>query len=633
LATRLPSDELAGLPDLVIHGLKREEAKELLKRALPGPVDEQVTAEIIAETDGNPLALLELPRAFRPGELAGGYGLLGGADLSESIEESFHRRFEALHADTRRLLLLVAAEPLGDPLLVWRAATYLGIDPAAARQAVDSELAVFGTTVHFRHPLVRSAIYQSASAEERYEVHRALAEATDPAIDLDRRAWHRAQAALRPDEDVAVELVHSAGRAQARGGFAAAAAFLARAAVLTPDPARRAPRALEAAQAKLQAGALSAALELLAMAEAGPLGELEHGRADLGRAQIAFVTYRGGDAPRMLLEAAQRLEPVAPDLAGATYLEALLAAIFASGLAGPGGSVLDVARAISTTAVSAPTTADDLLEGMAATFIQGYAAGLPTLRRAVTDFRQQMPIYQGVGLISLAFIAAVHTWDDDACEEISDQWCRICREAGALSDLPVALHTRAWVLVFAGDLGGAASVTDEVRAAIEATEINFGEYGPLALAAYGGDEAAAPALVDASIKDGLLGGEGSRLSAAEWANAVLNNGLGRYEQALAAAQRASEYPWQFVFGPWALAELIEAATRSGRTEVAAGAYRRLAEMTGASGTNWALGIQARSQALLTEHEEAEAFYTEAIERLGRARECGPSPNGPGASSG
>jgi DNA-binding CsgD family transcriptional regulator len=230
-----------------------------------------------------------------------------------------------------------------------------------------------------------------------------------------------------------------------------------------------------------------------------------------------------------------------------------------------------------------------------------------------------MPIYQGVGLISLAFIAAVHTWDDDACEEISDQWCRICREAGALSDLPVALHTRAWVLVFAGDLGGAASVTDEVRAAIEATEINFGEYGPLALAAYGGDEAAAPALVDASIKDGLLGGEGSRLSAAEWANAVLNNGLGRYEQALGAAQRASEYPWQFVFGPWALAELIEAATRSGRTEVAAGAYRRLAEMTGASGTNWALGIQARSQALLTEHEEAEAFYTEAIERLGRTR--------------
>jgi DNA-binding CsgD family transcriptional regulator len=329
--------------------------------------------------------------------------------------------------------------------------------------------------------------------------------------------------------------------------------------------------------------------------------------------------HRGGDTPRMLLEAAQRLEPVAPDLAGATYLEALLAAIFASGLAGPGGSVLDVARAISTTAVSAPTTADDLLEGMAATFIQGYAAGLPTLRRAVTDFRQQMPIYQGVGLISLAFIAAVHTWDDDACEEISDQWCRICREAGALSDLPVALHTRAWVLVFAGDLGGAASVTDEVRAAIEATEINFGEYGPLALAAYGGDEAAAPALVDASIKDGLLGGEGSRLSAAEWANAVLNNGLGRYEQALAAAQRASEYPWQFVFGPWALAELIEAATRSGRTEVAAGAYRRLAEMTGASGTNWALGIQARSQALLTEHEEAEAFYTEAIERLGRTR--------------
>jgi len=618
-AARVPNNELAGLPGLLIPGLKREQARELLKRALPGPVDAQVVDEIIAETEGNPLALLELPRVFSAAELAGGFGLPGAVALSDGIGESFQRRVDALNTDTRRLLLIAAAEPLGDPLLLWRAAASLGIDPTAARQAVDSGLAEFAARVRFRHPLVRSVVYGSASAEDRSAAHRALAEVTDSAIDPDRRAWHRAYAALGPDEDIAVELIDTASRAQARGGFAAAAAFLTRATELTPNPAQRARRALEAAQTKVQAGALNAALELLAVAEAGPPGELEHARTGLVRAQIAFVTYRGGDAPHLLLKAAQRLEPVAPDLARATYLEALAAAAFAGGLAGPGGSVLDVARAISIKPVSSPTTAELLLEGMAANSNQGYTAGLSTLRRAVTGVRRDVPAYQGVGVMTLACVAAAHVWDDDACDEISDQWSRICRETGALSDLPLALHTRAWVLVLTGDLAGAALVVDEVHAAIEAMDINFGDYGALALAAYRGDETAASIIIDASVRDGFQLGEGTRVSAAEWANAVLNNGLGRYEQALAAAQRAIDNPWKFVFVIWAIAELIEAATRSGRTAEAANVYPQLAEMTVASGTDWALGVQARAQGLLSKDEEAEPFYTEAIERLGRTR--------------
>src|SRR5216683_1424782 len=289
-AARIPGKDMAGLPELVVEGLAERDARALLESVLTGPLDARVRDRIIADTHGNPLALLELPRGLTPAQLAGGFGLGGAVPLDGRIEESFGRQLEMLPAQTRRLVQLAAADPSGDPVLVWRAAGRLAIGAGAAGPAVEAGLAEFGARVRFRHPLVRSAAYRSASVRTRQELHGALAEVTDPAVDPDRRAWHRAQAAPGPDEDVAAELERSAGRAQARGGLAAAAAYLERATVLTPDPAQRAGRALAAAQAKVQAGASDAALNLLAMAEAGPLSDLQHARADLVRAQLAFAT-------------------------------------------------------------------------------------------------------------------------------------------------------------------------------------------------------------------------------------------------------------------------------------------------------------------------------------------------------
>jgi DNA-binding CsgD family transcriptional regulator/tetratricopeptide (TPR) repeat protein len=617
-AARVPAQEMAGLPQLVIEGLKGPDARALLDMVLTGPVDTQVREEIVAETGGNPLALVELPRGLTPGELAGGFGLPGALALPGRIEETFQRRISALPADTRRLLLLAAAEPLGEPLLVWRAADHLGIDRAAVNSAVDAGLVVFGARVRFRHPLVRSAVYHSASAHERQEAHRALAEVTDPVRDPDRRAWHRAQATPGLDEDVAAELERSAGRAQARGGFAAAAAFLERAAVLTPDLAKRSTRALAAAQAKVQAGALDAGLDLLAMAEAGPLGEFERARADLVRAQIAYVTRRGRDAPLLVLNAARRLEPIAPDLARATYVDAIIAAGSAGRFAAPGGSILDVARQVSPVSGHEPTVFDLLLDGMVAQYVQGYTASVPILRSALNAFFRDMPAGQELRGLPLALMVSSILWDDEACTVVSERWARFCRDAGALSDLLVALSFRTYILLFTGDLSSAASLVEEVRVATDATGIDFEPVGAMAVAAFRGNEAEASPFIEANMSQARHRREGNLLAVATWASAVLNNGLGRYQDALAAAQQATD-PLDVIYPYWALAELIEAAVRSGTRAAATDAYRWLAEMATATASDWALGLQARSRALLADDDDAEHFYREAIEHLGRTR--------------
>ncbi|HYX58957.1 MAG TPA: AAA family ATPase, partial [Streptosporangiaceae bacterium] len=320
-AARVPGEELAGLPELPVAGLRKEDAQALLDSALAGSLDARVRDQIIAETRGNPLALLELPRGLSPAELAGGFGLPGAVSLPGRIEKSFRRQLDALPAQTRRLLLLSAADPSGDPALVRRAAGQLGIQIPAAEPAAEAGLAEFTPRVRFRHPLVRSAAYRLAPLTERQQAHAALADATDPG-DPDRRAWHRAQAAPGPDEEVAAELERSAGRAQARGGLAAAAAFLERAVALTVDPARRAGRTLAAAQASVQAGAFGKALDLVTAVEAGPLDESQGARADWLRGQIAFASGPCGDAPLLLLKAAKRLEPLSLDLARQTYVDA-----------------------------------------------------------------------------------------------------------------------------------------------------------------------------------------------------------------------------------------------------------------------------------------------------------------------
>ena len=627
---RIPTGDLAGLPELVVEGLQVDDARALLESALTGPLDARVRDQIIAEAHGNPLALLELPRGQTAAELAGGFGLPDAVSLSSSIsgtiEESFRRRIDALPPGTRHLLLLAAADPTGDPALMRRAAGRLRVGLEAAAPAVEAGLAEFDVRVRFRHPVVRSVTYRSASTQDRQASHRMLAEVTDPELDPDRRAWHRAQAAPEPDEDVAGELERSAGRARARGGLAAAAAFLERGVILTPDPARRAGRALAAANTKFQAGAFGAAQDLLAVAEAGPLSEFEQARVDLLRAQLAFATNRGGDAPALLVKAARRLEPIDTGLARATYLDALTASTLAGRLASPGGHTLEVARAASAAPrpPGDPSVPDLLLDGLAANFNDGYAAGVPFLRQALTAFGSGMSADEELRWLWLTTLAALHLWDDERWDMLSSRYVELARETGALSELPLALSTRSMMLLFAGDVATATALTDEGRAVIDATGSQFAPYAAMGLAALQGRQAEVSALIEDTASDVALRGEGIAMSVAEWANALLHNGLGRYPEAMRAAQQAlhyQEYPGMHYPGiaNWAAAELVEASARSGMTGIATDTYRWIAEMTSASGTNWALGVEARSCALVTEGNAAEGLYQDSIMHLDRSR--------------
>src|SRR5580692_3916537 len=490
-SARIPAEELTGLPQLVIEGLTGPDARALLDTVLTGPVDARVREEIIAETGGNPLALLELPRGLTPAQLAGGFGLPGVLALPGGIEETFQRRVSALPAGARRLLLLAAAEPLGEPLLVWQAADNLGIGRAAANPGADAGLVVFGARVRFRHPLVRSAVYHWASARDRQEAHRALAAVTDPVRDPDRRAWHRAQATPGPDEEVAAELERSAGRAQARGGLAAAAAFLERSAVLTLDPGRRAERALAAAQASYQAGSLDATLRLLATAEAGPPDEFRRARADLLRGQIAFSSSRGSDAPPLLLKAARQFEPLDSRLARETYLDALAAAIFAGRLA-LGGGVREVAEAARTAPPPpGPTRGPDLLlDGLALLICEGYSAGAPVLRQAVSAFRgTDVSREEELRWLWLACHAAGLVWDHASWDVLSDRQVTLASDADALIALPIAFNTRAGLHLFAGEFTEAASMVAQAESVTESTGSSIAPYGALALAVFRGQEA------------------------------------------------------------------------------------------------------------------------------------------------
>jgi DNA-binding CsgD family transcriptional regulator len=618
-AARVPSSDLAGLPVLVVEGLGDTDARALLDAALTGPLDPRVRDRMLAEARGNPLALLEWPRGLTPQQLAGGFGIPSALRLSGGVEENFRRRVEVLPEPTRRLLLVAAAEPLGDPALVWAAAARLGIGAQAAAPATEAGLVEFGMRVRFRHPLVRSAVYGSALPRERQQVHAALAAVTDPQNDPDRHAWHRADAAAGPDEDVAQELERSAGRAQARGGIAAAGAFLERATALTLDPARRTERALAAASANVRAGAFDAARELLSIAERGPLSDFEQARIDLIEAELALLTNRGSEAPPLLLKAARRLNPIDAELSRATYLQALTSGYYAGRLA-LGGGVLEVARAAAAAPPPPhpPRAPDLLLDGLVAHYTKGYQAGLPTLRNALHVFGTDMSMDEALRLHWVAGIVARYLWDDHSWDVLSDRHVRLARSVGALSELPVALNSRAVMLLFAGELGAAAALIQQLRLVLAATG-NRVPYSALGLAAFAGRQAEAATLIDAITRDVSLRGEGVGITIIEWASAVLNNGIGDYQAAVEAAQRSTEYLGQMITAPWSAVELIEAAARSGRAEMAADALTQLAAATSASGTDWALGIEARSRALLSDGDVAERWYHEAIQRLGHTR--------------
>jgi DNA-binding CsgD family transcriptional regulator len=610
---------LAGFAELRVEPLGHRDARALLDSILPGRLDERVLERIVAETRGNPLALLELPRGLTPAELAGGFGLPTALPLSTGIEQSFTRRLVRLPRNARQLLLLAAAEPLGDPALLWRAAKQLGI-PESAAQAVELEgLLRLDGAVTFRHPLVRSAVYGAAQPTERREVHRALADATDREIDPDRRAWHRAQAAATPDEDVAAELERSAERAQARGGFAAAAAFLERAAGLTPDESRRSGRALAAARVKLQAGALDDALRLVATAESGVLNELEQARAELLRAQLSFVSTRGGDAAPLLLEAAERLREIDPELARETYLEALTAAIFAGPLAGPGARSSEVAQAAQAAPPArTPRGLDLLLDGLVALLTDAYAAAVPILRKTQRAFGAGMSQREELRWMWGGTVSAMLLWDDERWERLSDRHLQLVRETGALGDLEIALGHRGQMHVFAGELASAASLHDAIEEVTQLTGSPLAPYHWLGVMAMRGREVEARRFIDKARAEVIERGEGAGLEFMDWAEAVLYNGLGRYAEALAASRRALDRS-ELVPANWAMPELVEAAVRTGAHELAADTDRRLTDRSTASGTDWALGIAARSHALVAEDGRAEELYAEAIERLTRTR--------------
>ena len=620
-ATRTLSDDLTALPKLGVTGLRNADARALLESALTVAIDAQVSDQIVAETQGNPLALLELPRTLSAAELAGGFGLPGVLRLPGSVEESFQRRVFALPAETRRLLLLAAADPVGDAALMWRAAGQLGIGAGAEAPAVEAGLADFGIRVRFWHPLVRSVAYRSAPAKERRQAHAALAAASDPRLDPDRHAWHRAQAAVEPDEEIAAELEHSAGRARARGGLAAAAAFLERAATLTPNPARRARRALDAAQAKLRAGAFDTAQDLLIIAEAGPITEHEHARVDLLRAQIAFAVNRGAAPAPLLLDAARRFERIDRSLSRSTYLDAMRAAMFAGRLAGPGGSLRDVARAAAavTRSLDSPRASDLLLTGLAADLNEGYAAGVPILRRSLATYAGDVPEDEEIRSLWMAGTAAMHTWDDQGWQAISARFVQVARDSGALNELPIALLMRAHLHLFFGELSTAASLLTELQAIADATGTHFGPYASWAIAAWRGAADEVSPRLEATAADAIHTGQGLAIAVPSWAEAVLRNGNGQYEQAMVAAHRATSYDGELTPSDWALVEVIEAAVRSKANDTAVAALSRLAVQADASGTDWVRGVEARSRALLTDGDAAESLYREAIDRLGRTR--------------
>jgi DNA-binding CsgD family transcriptional regulator len=628
-AARVPGDELARLPELVVEGLREADAQELLAAALSGPLDARVRDRIVAEARGNPLALLELPGGVTPAELAGGFAFPDAVPLAGRIEESFRQRLDALPANTRVLVLVAAAEPVGDPVLVWRAAERLGIGTEAATPAAEAGLLEIGARVRFRHPLVRSAAYRSASLQERQDAHRALAEVTHPELDPDRRAWHRAHATPGPDEDVAAELERSAGRAQARGGLAAAAAFLERAALLTPDPGRRGQRLLAAARAKRDAGALEAAMELLVVVEAGPLDALAAAEVEHLRGQIALVQRRGSEAGRLLLSAARRLEPLDAALARETHLEALGTAAWAGDLDSSGAlrTAAEAARA-APPGPDPPRPVDVLLEGLGLRLTDGYAAAAPTLTRAlrlvlaldVASHEVGRWLWLAGGRATV-WLVAMELWDAESWHALVTAQARFARDTGALVQLQYALNSLAAAHLFAGELSAAARLLDEERLIGEATGNPPISYTEMTLAAWRGREPAASKLIEATSREATARGVGRMVNAATSASSVLYNGLGRHDLARDAAWEAFERD-QLGFGPFVVPELAEAASRTGdeaRVRAALEWISERTEGTWVTPSEWALGIQARVRALLSEGEAAERCYRASIAHLGRTR--------------
>jgi DNA-binding CsgD family transcriptional regulator len=615
--TGIGDDVLVGLPEMPISGLGDSDSRALLLGNVPGPLDAAVCAQIITESHGNPLALLEFPRSWNVADLAGGFGVPDSQPMVSKIEQSYVRRLRLLPSKTQLLVLAAAAEPLGDPLLLHSAAETLSIDMAAADAAVDAGLLQLGGRVEFAHPLVRSATYRSAATEDRHRVHRALADATDPETDPDRRAWHRARATPGPGEEIAAELERSAGRAQARGGVAAAAAFLQRAVALTADPTRRAERALAAAEASLQAGEFDAALGLLATAETGALDKFQRARLDLVRGHVAWASGLGSEAPPLLLSAGRRLERLDVELARHTYMTAWFAATQPGPI--PQSRFREISDAIL--ALPQPVTLRPhhiLLDGLAVLAKDGLAAAAPTLQRAanvIPQMSDEEVLRWGIA----ATEATAAMWDQEGLLAISARLVKVVRQAGALAELPLHLYSLGVATTWTGDFAGAAAIAAETDSIAAATGSHFPPFTLLRLRSLQGREAETSALIAGVIRQTAASGEPTSATPAHWAAAVMYNGLARYEEAKTAALQATMNTLDPSVTTFALPELIEAAARAGDHQLACDTLDRLAQTTQPAGNEFALGIEARCRALLSDGAAAEDLYHEAIDRLTRTQ--------------
>jgi DNA-binding CsgD family transcriptional regulator len=607
-----------GLPQLSLEGLDDQGARALLSRAVPGRLDDRVRDRIIAETGGNPLALLELSQKMSAAERARGFAPPAAGDLPIRLEEQYLGRIAGLPEATQRLILLAAADPLGDASLLWQAAERLSIEPTALAPAAEAGLLEIDDRVRFRHPLVRSAAYRAASPDERRRVHEALADVSDLELDPDRRAWHLALAAAGPDEAVAAELERSATRAQSRGGLAAATALLERATALTPDPTLQAERALAAAEGSFQAGEFEATQRLLATAESGPLDGFQRARAALLRGHIAVVTAYNDEAAALVLEAAKRLEPFEVSLARRAYLTAFSAANRAHHLGGA-DILLQVCRAVRALPPLPPDPhpLDLVIEGFAVLITDGHAVAMPILQRAANAVRQ-LPVEDvlrwgwQVGGVGSAM------WGDEAIA-VYERQAQIVRDAGALGELPIHLQALALEQAWRGDLSGARRLIAEAESISTSTGNQVPPFALLRILALQGREAEASPLIEAVIQHGTTRGQGIAVMVAHWAAAVLYNGLGRHQEAASAAREVVTngiLPW---LSMWAMFELVEAAARVGDTELACDALDKLVATTQPAGSGFALGIEARSRALLADGDDAEELYREAIERFSRTR--------------
>lgn len=618
--TGVGDDVLTGLPTFPVEGLDPSAARALLLDNLRAPIEAAICDQIVSESHGNPLAILELPLTWNASLAASGLGPSQPRPVTDKIERSFLERLLGLPADTQLLVLVAAADPVGDPVRLNSAAATLGIDLSAADPAVDAGLLSIRGRVEFAHPLIRSATYRAATAENRRRVHAALAEATDADAEPDRRAWHRSEATAGLDEQVAADLEQSAGRAQARAGLAAAARFLTRATELTPDPTRRVGRALTAAMANVQAGAFDTADQLINAASAGPADELQLAHIDLLRAQLAFMSSRGADATALMLAAAERLRTLDSNLARETYLDAFSAALFAARLSGAIGvrEIAQAARAAPQPSAEAATAADLLLDALVE-LTGDYARAVPSCQRALQRLTGEAASPQEkLRWLWQGCVVALEMWDDESARLLSQHSVQIARETGSLSELALALSARTPVLVLCGEIAGAASTVAETETVEEATGVSAAPYGALILAAWRGRENSVRDLVTSTMREATARNEGIGVAICEYARAVLCNGMGEYEEALEAATSASDFH-EVIAENWGLSELVEPAVRTGRTDLAFAALHRLETKARATGTDWALGVTSRSRAMLSEGSAAEQAFREAIERLGRAR--------------